>query len=661
MSSSRPHALAGLIGLVGLSWVAPGCSSADATDAPLSVPEGCQPLLAEAGSESVTAGCLAPYPSDFHRVADAATATGFRVTLRGAARPRKPNGDDADVHDVFRVDGASLVPTIVAGLTGEIVHDGLTGVLDDPSTSARAESATVLLDVGTGRFVPHYVDVVDRKESARTPIVLRPYAPLSPRTRYVVAIRGARLAAPEGGATALAPAPEGFRRLRDGKTSVDPSLAALATRYDAEVFGPLAAAGVPRADLQLAWDFTTGSREEPLADMLHVRELTQAWLASNDPAPRVVATAPGSGKIATFVTVELTVPLFLERRDPGARLVHGPDGAVVQNGTTTVTMLVAIPTVVRDATTPGRALAYGHGFFGSTDELRGKAAAAIAEKTSSVIFGTDWWGLSKDDTGFVADAAAARPEHVADFADRVHQAMVNWMVAVAAVRGPLAKLPEFQRVTKEPLWDPSFVGYFGASLGHILGGTLVALVDFPRVVLNVGGGAWTHIMPRSLNFGPFGLLLGTVFADPLLVQSYFAMLQRPLDRIDPVTFAPLVLASPLTPIPDRRVLVQTGLGDPAVPNVASFVHARALGLAQATPAPATIFGLPQVADADAPSSLTLFDFHVDTTGYAEGKPISPNEVHEGVRVNPAALRQMEVFMKPGGVIIHACDGACDPE
>lgn len=109
------------------------------------------------------------------------------------------------------------------------------------------------------------------------------------------------------------------------------------------------------------------------------------------------------------------------------------------------------------------------------------------------------------------------------------------------------------------------------------------------------------------------------------------------------------------------MLLQIGLGDPQVPNVGSFIHARALGIPQATPAPATIFGLAQVADADAPSSLTLFDFHVDTTGYAEGKPISANVVHGGVRVNAAALRQMEAFMKPGGVITHACDGPCDPE
>ncbi len=181
-------------------------------------------------------------------------------------------------------------------------------------------------------------------------------------------------------------------------------------------------------------------------------------------------------------------------------------------------------------------------------------------------------------------------------------------------------------------------------------------------MLNVGGGGFTHIMPRSLNFGPFGLLLGTVFSDPLMVQSYIAMMQRPLDRIDPVSYAPNVLTTPLPGSPtDRRLLVQTGLGDPQVPNVAAFLHARALGIPQAMPAPMSIFGLAPVADADAPSSITVFDFHVDTSGYAEGKPISPNQVHAGVRANAGALKQMEAFLKPGGVITHACDGPCDPE
>ena len=661
--------------LLALFWAAaataPGCSrSNDGADAtlPLVIPDGCQPLLVDRddGSHAPPSNgeCIAPYPSDFHRTADAASATGFRLGLRGAARPVTAKGDTADPHDVVAVDGASLVPTITAGLAGEIVHDGLPGVLDDPLLSARPDAGTVILDTSTGMLVPHYTDVVDAQDGTHTPITLRPFSPLKPRTRYVVAIQGAHLAA-ESGSTSpqLAPPPEGFRRLRDGAAAGDPSLAALAARFDSEVFAPLAAAGIPRNRLELAWDFTTGSAEQPLADMLRVRELTLAWLAANEPQVRVVASRDGTGTFAKIFDLEVTAPLFLDRSGPGGRLVHDPAGHVIQNGTTTFTLVVVLPTAIRDGDVPGRLLAYGHGFFGNTDELESDAAHQIADHAGAVLFGTNWWGMSKEDLALVADTVTSHPEHFGDFAERVHQAMANWLVALAAMRGPVTKLAELRRPSQQPFYDPSFVGYFGASMGHILGGTLAGLADFSRVVLNVGGGGFTHIMPRSLNFGPFGILLGVELPDRLVAQSFAAMMQRPLDRIDPISYAPFVLASPLpgNAVPDRRVLMQIGIGDPAVPNLASFLHARALGIAQAMPAPVSVFGLAPALDADAPSSLTVFDLHVDTTGYADGKPISPNIVHEGVRVNPAALRQIGAFMKPGGAIVHACDGPCDPD
>ena len=651
-----------------LAWlvVLPGASACSSTDgeaaAPLVVPDGCQPLLAEPGAEPTTGACLVPYPSDFHRVADARSATGFRLGLRGAARPRLQNGAENDLHDVVAMDGASLIPTLVAGLAGDLVRDGLPGVLDDPAKSATPDSATMVLEADSGALVPHYADLVDRREGTHTPIVLRTFAPLKPRTRYVVALRGARSATPDGSAAAIAPAPEGFRRLRDGSAGGDPALAPLAGRYESDIFAPLARAGVTRERLQLAWDFTTGSAEQPLADMLRVRELTLAWLAASPPTVRVTGTRAGTGNIAQIVSLEVTAPLFLDRREPGGRLVHDPAGQVAQNGTTTFPLVVVIPTSIRDRAAPGRVVAIGHGFFGNTSELEGAASRAIADQTGSVLIGTEWWGMSREDLAPLTDTITTSPAHIADFAERVHQGMANWLVALAAVRGPATRLPELRRASQEPLYDPSFIGFFGASQGHILGGTLAALADFPRVVLNVGGGGFTHVMPRSLNFGPFSILLGLQFADPLIVQSFVAMMQRALDRIDPISYAPYVLASPLPGSPaDRRVLMQIGLGDPAVPNAASFLHARTLGIPLATPSLGPVFGLASAADADAPSSLTVFDYHVDTTGYAEGKPISPNLVHDTVRLNPAAQRQMAGFLVPGGTIAHTCDGSCDPE
>ena len=108
------------------------------------------------------------------------------------------------------------------------------------------------------------------------------------------------------------------------------------------------------------------------------------------------------------------------------------------------------------------------------------------------------------------------------------------------------------------------------------------------------------------------------------------------------------------------MLLQIGLGDAAVPNAGSYLHARALRVKQTMPAPANVFGLEPATD-PGESALTMFDFGIDTKGSADPSPLAQNEVHEGLRIKAAALRQMDEFLRPGGTIIHPCDGPCDPE
>jgi hypothetical protein len=261
-------------------------------------------------------------------------------------------------------------------------------------------------------------------------------------------------------------------------------------RFDRNVFDPLERAGVPRRELRLAWDFTTDSEEEPRADMLRVRELTLAWLESNEPSVTITQVTPGPDRIWRKIIGTVSAPLFLDETGPGGRLFRGPDGKIAQNGTTTFEFTAHVSVAVRDRFEPGRALAYGHGFFGSRAELDGNGAETIAQGLAAVEFGIDWWGMSREDVGGVADLLGEDRAHGADFTDRVHQAMANWLVMTRAIRGPLAKVKELSRpdagegvVTGpngesnagQPLYDPSFVGYFGASQAHILGGTLAAL------------------------------------------------------------------------------------------------------------------------------------------------------------------------------------------
>ena len=70
MSMRCTWAIVTAVGALGaLGALAPGCSSSSAdggraSDGPLVVADGCQPLLAEPGEDGAAAACLAPFPSD---------------------------------------------------------------------------------------------------------------------------------------------------------------------------------------------------------------------------------------------------------------------------------------------------------------------------------------------------------------------------------------------------------------------------------------------------------------------------------------------------------------------------------------------------------------------------------------------------------------------
>lgn len=602
------------------------CGDTAAKEARLVVEEGCQPLLATTEVDGVSqATCILPYPSDFHRDGD-------RIVMRGKAKLHKTDGTVADPHDGYVADGASTIPAIVATLPSVLVRDGLPGITADPAASQRADSTTILLEAATGAFVAHYTDLhEDDDDGKHAGIVLRPLAPLKPRTRYIAALAGVQT---EGGGAA--PPAEGFRRLRAAKSDA---------RFEEQVFGPLERAGVVRDRLQLAWDFTTGSTEHATADLDRVVELTRAWLASTTPATAVVANADDR------VELTIDVPFFLDGAGGRARLFRGADGRVAQNGTTTTSVLVVVPKAVREGTAPGRALTFGHGFFGSRAEAESAAGRTIADKLRAVLFAIDWRGMSKDDVVGIADTFGETPERVADFAERLHQAMASWLVVTHLVKTRFGDLVELRRNDGGPLFDPGFVGYFGASQGHILGGTLSAVDDdIHRAVLNVGGGGFVHIMPRSGAFGAFALVLRSTFPDSLSRLLFTSMMQPALDRIDPITYAPRLA---------DRALLQIGLGDNAVPSSAGFLHARAIGAKQIVPTPKRIFGLDETPGNQPGSTLTLFDYGLENPNDFP-LPQSPNPLHDTLRTNEAALRQMDGFLKRDGVAIHPCEGPCDP-
>lgn len=615
---------------------------------PLDIPDGCQPLLSD------TAECFLPFPSDFFLVADDTLPSGARVEVTGAARLETDTGKSAVVGDWRAADGASRIAMPTATLGVAMTKDGVVGYFDDPDRTLQPDSKTLIIEADTGRFIPHFADLDPRaKTPERQALILHPLASLKARTRYVVALQ--KLETPAGG---LAQTPEGFRRLRDDEAAGDAVLEPLSKRYDNDVFPVLDTAGVKRADLQLAWDFTTGSDELIEADMLRVRTLTTDWMRERtfDVTIDKVNETPGRAAWRT-ITGSYEVPNFLE----GDTLHRDADGRVAQNGTTRATFTAVVPDVLRTHPGPGISLGYGHGAFGSQDEILDDNPKDIARKTRAVMYATDWVGMARADVVKVFGSVGTEPSRALVFVDRVPQGMANWIILSALVAGPLRELAAFQNTDGEPLYPPEASRFVGISQGHILGGMLAAVhPGLTRVALLSGGAGFSHMLSRSNPLSAFFFLLE--MEDGYDRRRIESTMQPYFDRIDGAFWARRVFAEPLVNASERRVLMQIGLGDVEVPNIGAFLHARTLGIPLLAPSPVPVSGL-ESASAPTKSALSLFDLGVDLRDvYENAQPYGEeNNVHEGVRRLSGALSQLVSFFGPDDEIAHFCEGACDPD
>jgi hypothetical protein len=632
-------------------------SSPAPVEAPLTIPEGCNPLYAEVleeGSSTIAGDCLLPFPSDFFLTdTDGASS----VVIPEAAQIRF-NDVPTDVSAFHRPDGFSVGTPILAVLPGPVDPSPLVFWTGDIEESTSPSSPTVLVDATTGALVPHFAELDPRAAELpdRQALILRPLDRLEPGHRFVVGVRG--LQKTDGTAVE---APPGFASLRDDAGSRHPTLEAMSDRYDSEVFAVLEAAGVARSELLLAWDFTTRSEEYATRDMIGVRDDLLAR-APTLPPPVVISEEMDPGPhIARRIELLMTVPLYVDSAEPGAQLL-GPAGE--STGTAEVPITIWIPPSVEDrapGTPPARLLQFGHGFFGERYECD-DFPAQLADEEGFVVVAADWWGMSSNDLDVVAEKILSDPANTLLFTDRLHQGMANFLALGYHAQSSLAALPELS-IGGEPAYDASSLYFYGISMGHILGGTYLALSpSIERAALGVGGANLSLMMFRATPFSPFLALISFGNADPLDQQKFAALVQPAFDRIDPVTYAPHVLSSPLPGAPaNRRVLLHAGIADAAVPNLATFFHARILGVPVLEGASEAIpLGLATTpAPADG-SALTIFDFglepHVEATPPAAG-----NVVHDTVRQLDASKAQVSAFLRPTGLVEQTCSGVCDPE
>ncbi|MDX6667569.1 MAG: hypothetical protein QOK04_949, partial [Solirubrobacteraceae bacterium] len=493
--------------------------------------------------------CLQPWPNDHFTVKDSTTATGRRVSLDTQSMPVNKAGKPIDPTDINRNDGfgpGSAVVTRVPGMdtqqafqrTGAVPITDLARTYDDRQPVVVINTRTL-----QRQLIWSEIDA-NPKDPANVNLIIRPAVNFQENTRYIVALRNLRDAAGR-----ILPANEAFRLYRDRTITTNPDVESRRSHFEG-IFANLAAAGIDRDTLYRAWDFTVASERSLSERQLAIRDdafaqlgdtnLADLKIAGRSPSFQVTKvtdfTPSDNAKTARQVEGTYTVPCYLNLPacPPGSRFLY-PLGSThgrpqwIPGNTMQARFTCNIPRVAM-ASAGARPSLYGHGLFGSRDEVNQDQAQSMGQEHDFVYCATDWVGMDCTDlppssagglATLVADligghapnlpecdvpnalTAEADLSNFPTLVDRVDQAFVNFMYLGRLLIHPdgFTSNPAFRNAAGSVI-DTRRLFYDGNSQGGIFGGALIALApDLDRGVIGVPGMNYSMLLQRSSDFG----------------------------------------------------------------------------------------------------------------------------------------------------------------
>ncbi len=641
------------------------CSSQPTTNPPATLNDG---LPASCSPLRIAGDCAMPFPNAIDLAVDSMTKTGYRVALVKETLPVIGfSNEGLDPAPYNAADGFSPATTILYHFAERIDPESLV----PPSAIDRSiapSSATVIVDMTTNTLVAHFSEVdalAPETEGVRQALMMRPVKRLLPGHRYGVAITNA--ARTVDGKTP-APPPQ-FAPIADGKPPSDDRAKKQAARMP-DILKSLAAAGVERARLLVAWDFITGSDEYLTSHLLSMRDQALAQVGPDGIGFTITGVQENpNANTLRLIRGTFTVPHFLTNTDPKkkpADLVLDASGKPAVQGTYEAPFTMLIPKIATTKKLP--LMLFGHGLLGAGDDVSG--AGSFVNTLGYIIFATDWIGLSHTEDPLKSDGSGAIGDALANFnhlgwvTDRLHQSLVNAMVLARTVRGKMASDPvmtDTGQIGGVPVADTTQLVYYGISLGGIMGNAFMGYdPDITRGVLGVPGGAWSLMIQRSSQWPKFKLLLGGSYPDYLDVELLLALAQMRFDFVDPITTAPHTILDPLPGSPKKQILIHLAVGDSQVPNLSTDLIARTEGIPLLGPSARPAWGLAETM-APQPSGMVAWDIHpMPLPGDTNLTPIVDNGAHGKIHSLPKLQAQLDHFLRQGEVI-WTCNGPCDPE
>ncbi|MFM7203949.1 MAG: hypothetical protein ACKO6N_24475 [Myxococcota bacterium] len=606
--------------------------------------------------------CMFPWPNNFFMRVDASSNTGARMAYTEEGLPKDRTRSTIDPAEWNTLDGFTPMPAIFSYFP-DVVLDNVPHHWD-MIRSLEADSPTVIIDAETGEKLLHFAEL-DESGAQGQPkaFMMWPAARLKDGHRYIVAIRDLKNRLGE----TIAPS-DAFRALRDNTPTSSGDIEGRRAVY-ADIFSRLTAAGIDRSSLQLAWDFTTASQENLTGRLVAARDDAFTRVPANGPDYRIKSvqnfTTTENSTIGRQISLDYKVPYYTDRPGPGSVLVLDAEGKPVFQGWTWVPGTVRIPHTLLTNPRGGRLLQYGHGLLGGQGEVESGYLGEIANRYGYVLFATDWWGMCSLDS---VNIVLMLLTDISDFRiipDRSTQGMVNFLLMMKLMSGRFAQDSNMV-VNGVSMIDGTKRSYFGNSQGGILGGVYMAVsTDVERGILGVPGAPYPLLLPRSVDFTPFFMILKGRYTESLDQIFLLSLMGQLWDRAEPSGYLNAISDELLPNTPEHRVIFHYGLGDAQVSYLGAEMMARSVGAAihnpYASEGGAILYGLDDLNSTDVveQSVLVPYYFGVPEAPVINNPPDSNYDTHEKPRRERTAQDQMNHFFETGQVKAF-CDGACDP-
>jgi len=636
-----------------LVLVVAACGNDGSSSSPL--PAACNPLGGQ--------GCLLPWPSLSYMKVDPTTATGYRLDLPIEAMPMNGSQVAIDPSPLnSRWDGFSPTAPLIAMFPKGVAPDGLPS-WKTPDDSLAAASPIVVLDLDRGERAPFFAEIDQNElDPVSQALVIRPLMRLHENTHYAVAIRNTVKSA-DGSDLPISP---GFAALRDGMSFGHPRFAAMQARAT-QMFDKLAAAGVAKAELVLAWDFVTASDDMLRADLTAMRQAALPAIGDKGAnlsfttqvqpnTPQSYQRYLGTFKSPDFLTNGEADDSVIARDAAGKPQMHGLRDA---------NFAAIIPACVATQPLPRPTVIFGHGLFGSSaGYLNDGFVQQLAEDHCLVIIAGDFIGLTSRQL-VAAGLAVLDLNHGNTITEKLGQSVIDFMALESIARGPMAASPAFQ-VGGKPVIDPDNTFYVGGSLGGIMGNVIMAYdPNLTRGVLAVPGGAWSLLIERSNAWNLLKTLVQGSYTDPEVYQLNVALFGMAFEPYDPITTAAHVIKDPLFGNPVKNILMWYSIGDSLVSNITTEMVARTMGIDMIGPSVKMPWGLAQKTGAQTNGIVVFNDHPTPLPPDTNEPPAKDNGTHSGINRKPAALRMVESFLLPpaqaavDGCTLAGSPAACD--